>query len=147
MRHRLITQIDIAAPPDQVWRHLADLDSYPEWNPFVTRADGTLAVGSRITILLEPPGGRPMQFRPRVTVLEPGVTLEWLGRLGIPGLFDGRHRFDLSPTAEGTRLVHSESFRGLLVPTQRATLDGPTLRGFEEMNRALARRAGQITAA
>ena len=26
--------VDIAAPPDQVWGVLADLDRYPDWNPF-----------------------------------------------------------------------------------------------------------------
>ena len=83
-----------------------------------------------------------MTFRPRVTVVEPGVALEWFGRFALPGLFSGRHRFDLSPTADGTRLVHSEAFRGGLVPILRASLDGPTQRGFVAMNQALAVRAG-----
>jgi uncharacterized protein YndB with AHSA1/START domain len=31
--------VDIAAPPDQVWDVLADLDGYPDWNPF-SRTEG-----------------------------------------------------------------------------------------------------------
>lgn len=141
MRHRLTTHIDIDATPDEVWHHLIDLDAFAEWNPFITRAEGALHVGQALTIRLEPPGGRAMTFRPRVTVVEPGVALEWLGRLALPGLFDGRHRFDLSPTAGGTRLVHHEAFGGVLVPVLRRSLDGPTRQGFEAMNRALAHRA------
>lgn len=141
MRHRLTTEVDITAPPEEVWRHLTDLDAFPEWNPFITRAEGAVEVGQRLTIRLEPPGGKPMTFRPTVTVVEPGVALEWLGRLGIPWLFDGRHRLDLSPTPEGTHLVHHESFRGLLVPLLRRSLDGPTRAGFTAMNTALAARA------
>lgn len=43
-------------------------------------------------------GGNAIMFRPRITVVEPPVAFEWLGRLGLPGLFDGRHRFDLAET-------------------------------------------------
>ena len=42
-----------------------------------------------------------MTFKPRVTVVEPGRRLEWLGTMGIPGLFDGRHSFTLTPLADG----------------------------------------------
>lgn len=142
MRHRLLTRIDIPATPDQVWRHLTDFTAYGRWNPFITRAEGTLEAGRSLTIRLEPPGGRAMTFRPRVTVVRPGSTVEWLGRTVLPGVFDGRHRFELTPIAGGTRLEHSETFRGLLVPLLRGSLDGPTRRGFEAMNRALADRAG-----
>src|SRR3954463_4222030 len=62
------------------------------------------------------PGGKPMTFTPRVTHVEPGRRLAWLGRLGIPGLFDGAHSFTLEPLDDShTRLVQSESFTGILV--------------------------------
>ncbi len=65
----------------------------------------------------------------------------WLGRFGIPGVFDGAHRFELEPLGEGrTRFVQSEHFRGLLVPLLRRSLRTHTLAGFEAMNRALADR-------
>ncbi|WP_242471958.1 hypothetical protein [Blastococcus sp. TML/C7B] len=66
-----------------------------------------------------------------------GAVLEWLGHLGVPGLFDGRHRFELTATPAGTRLVQSESFSGLLVRPLRGFLDGGTLAGFRAMNDAL----------
>lgn len=141
MRHELRTEVEIAAPPEQVWHHLTDLAAYAGWNPFITSAAGSVAVGARLTLRMEPPGGRAMTFRPTVTQVEPGRVLEWLGRLGVPGLFDGRHRFELQPTAAGTRLVHREWFRGLLVRAMRGSLDGPTRQGFEAMNAALAEQA------
>ena len=140
VRHRLETSIDIGATPAQVWGVLTDLHAYREWNPFIVSANGTVAVGEELENRLEPPGGRPMTFRPTVTAVDPDRTFEWLGRLGLPGLFDGRHRFDLVPTSGGTRLLHTEDFNGVLVRLMRKSLDGPTLAGFNAMNRALKHR-------
>lgn len=139
--HHLTTSIDIAAPPERVWSILVDLDRYTAWNPFIRSASGAVTVGARLAVRLHPPGGRPMTFRPTVTTAEPPRRFEWLGHLVVPGLFDGRHRFDLEPSATGTRLTQSEDFTGLLVPVLRRALDGPTRAGFEAMNAALKARA------
>ena len=112
MRHELRTEIDIAAPPERVWAHLVDLPAWSDWNPFITWARGTPAVGERLSLRMEPPGGRRVTMRPTVTVASEGAALEWLGRLVPPGLFDGRHHFDLVAVDGGTRLVQKESFRG-----------------------------------
>ena len=138
MRHQIHTEITIEAAPEEVWSVLTDLDRYQEWNPFLVSAEGDVAVGQRLVNRLQPPGGRAQTFRPTITVVEPNRAFEWLGRLGLPGIFDGRHRFDLEPTDDGgTRLVHQEHFRGLLVPFMRRMLDGSTREGFELMNEAL----------
>ena len=140
MRHVLCTAIDIEADPEVVWRHLADLAAYADWNPFITSAAGEVAPGRRLELRMEPPGGRAVTFRPHVVSVSPASSLEWLGHLGVPGLFDGRHRFDLIPTDEGTHVVQRETFTGLLVRPLRRSLDRGTLAGFEAMNEALRRR-------
>jgi hypothetical protein len=140
MRHELRTEITIDAAPSEVWRYLTDLAAYHEWNPFITSGAGSTAVGERLTLRMEPPGGRAMTLRPTVTDTDTGRVLEWQGRLGVPGIFDARHRFELNGTDTGTRLVHSEMFRGLLVRPMRRSLDSHTRAGFEAMNAALARR-------
>ena len=146
MHHQLHTEIDIDAPPDVVWSVLTDLDGYSAWNPFITSAEGTAEVGRQLTNRLEPPGGRAITFRPRVTMVDPERTFEWLGRLGFRGVFDGRHRFELKPTATGTHLVHGEEMTGLLVRVLRSSLDSQTKPGFEAMNTALKTRAESIAA-
>ena len=141
MHHRLHTEIEIAAPIDAVWETLTDLAAYRDWNPFVVSADGRAEVGERLTNRLQPPGGKAMTFKPTVTVVEPTVAFEWLGRLGLPGIFDGRHRFDLAPSEDGGTLVtQSEQFDGILVRFTRRSLDTRTIAGFEAMNAALKAR-------
>ena len=141
MHHELRTEIEIDAPVEAVWETLTDLTAYPEWNTFIVSAEGRAAVGERLTNHLQPPRGRAMTFKPTVTVVEPTVAFEWLGRLGMPGIFDGRHRFDLAPSANGgTRLMQSEQFSGILVRFVRRSLDTQTIAGFEAMNAALKAR-------
>lgn len=141
MAHDLHTEIDIDAAPGTVWAILTDLPAYRDWNPFITSSEGDVAVGERLTHRLEPPGGKAMSIRPTVTDVDQGRAFEWLGRLVMPFLFDGRHRFELVPTGDGTRLVHTEHFTGLLVPFLKKTLDTTTVAGFEAMNSALKARA------
>src|SRR3546814_17825715 len=110
MAHELHTEIEIGAPPAVVWVVLTDLPAYPDWNPFITSSQGALAVGERLVNRLEPPGGRPITFKPTITEIEDGRALSWLGRLLLPGLFAGRHRFELLPSGEGTRLRNMERY-------------------------------------
>jgi hypothetical protein len=141
MRYQLHTDIAIDAPPDAVWDILIDLDSYSDWNPFVVSSHGTVAVGEQLTNRMQPPGGKAMTFRPKVTAVETERVFEWLGRLGLPGIFDGRHRFEIEPTPTGSRFTHTEAFNGMLVRFMKKSLDGQTVQGFEAMNSALKARA------
>ena len=142
MRHELRTEVLIEADTHTVWEILADVGSYAEWNPFVVASEGRPVVGERLVNRMQPPGGRAMTFKPTVTEAEPGRSFEWLGRLGVPGVFDGRHRFELEPAGDGgTRLVHGERFSGILVRFMRRSLDSETKAGIEAMNEALKDRA------
>lgn len=145
MHHELHTEIVINAPTDVVWKVLVDLDQYADWNPFIVESSGRVAVGERLVNRMQPPGGKAATFRPTVTEVDPERTFEWLGRLGIPGLFDGRHRFELRSTPNGaTTLLHSEYFSGLLVRALRSSLDTRTKAGFEAMNSAMKLRSEQL---
>lgn len=138
---RIAAEIVIDAPPERVWSVLSDTSAYPEWNPFMRRIDGELAEGERIAVRLEPPGGPKTTFRPRVLEVLPGRRMRWLGRLLVPGLFDGEHVLEIEPVDPShARFRQSETFRGVLVPFTGRLLDS-TLAGFGQMNDALKRRA------
>ena len=136
---RIETAIDIAAPPEAVWGVLVDFAAYPDWNPFIRRLQGEARVGARLEVTVQPPGGKPMTFKPTVLAAEPARELRWLGRVLMPGLFDGEHGFRLEATAGGCRLHHGETFGGILVPLFGKMLDD-TERGFAALNAALKER-------
>lgn len=132
--------IEIHATPDQVWRVLTDLPSYPEWNPFIPEITGNVTVGSRLRVRIRPPGKRGMTFKPVVTAATAGREFAWLGTLGFRGVFDGAHRFVIDDLGDGrSRLTQSETFRGVLVPLLARSL-GATADGFGQMNTALRLR-------
>jgi hypothetical protein len=133
--------IDIAAPRWRVWQVLTDVDRYPAWNPFITSVEGVLREGSKLRVRIEPPGRKGMTFEPTVVALAQEKELRWLGRLLMPGLFDGEHAFGLEELAEGCRFRQTERFSGILVPLFGAGLPEATRRGFEAMNAALKARA------
>jgi hypothetical protein len=142
MAKQLRTHIDIHASPERVWQILTDFAAYPQWNPFMPQASGSARRGQRLTIRLQPAGGRGTTFRPTVLEADPGKRLRWIGHLLVPGVFDGEHSFTIQPLGDGqVRLVQQEDFRGLLVPLLARSLDRRTLPAFEQMNQALKRRA------
>ncbi len=82
-----------------------------------------------------------MTFKPTVLKVEPERELRWLGRLLVPGIFDGGHSFRVEPAGEGrVRFTQAERFGGVLVPVFGKKMLEQTRRGFEAMNEALKQR-------
>ena len=144
MASRLHSETAIQASSQRVWDVLTDFAAYPEWNPFIPRITGSLETGSRLDVQLQPPGSRGVRMRPTVQAAEPPRELRWLGHLGVPGLFDGEHRFRIEPLGTArVRFVQEERFSGLLAPLVLRFVERGTRQGFESMNQALKVRAEQ----
>ena len=146
------SEILIDATPERVWEVLTDFAAYPEWSSFIATISGSLEVGGKLIVRVQPPGGRGMTFKPTLKHAEPARHLGWLGRVVVPGVFDGAHDFVLPPAgagnggpAVGTHVLQRETFTGVLVGLFRRTIDQTSV-GFEEFNRALKGRAEQSTA-
>src|SRR5262245_3175301 len=128
----LRTEITIAAGAERVWQVLTDFAAYRGWNPFMLEASGRAAPGERLTIRMQPVDGRAMTFTPTVLEAAPGRRLRWLGRLLLPGIFDGEHSFTIEPAGGGVRFVQEEHFRGVLVPLLAKRLEKGTRPAFEQ---------------
>ena len=136
----ITTHITVNAPVEDLWETLTDLAGYRTWNPFIIAAAGAITVGERLDLTIQPDGGRAMAFKPWVTAVEQHHYIEWLGRLALPGIFDGRHSFTLTPMAgRRTFVQQSETFTGVLTPVA-GSIFTRSRAGFLAMNEALARR-------
>ena len=124
---------------------LSDFAAFPEWNPFLRTAKGDLTPGSKLEVRIQPEGGTGMTFKPTVLKAEPGKELRWLGRLMMPGLFDGEHHFIIESLGESqVRFIQGKQFSGVLVPIMALMgLFKKTEKGFGDMDRALKTRAEQ----
>lgn len=132
------SSIKIQAKPDQVWKFFSQFNEYPNWNPFIKKLEGKVEEGKTFNVEIQPPGNKPMTFKPIVKVLQKGAYLEWKGHLFMKGLFDGIHYFELIDNQDGsTTFIQGERFSGILVKPLLKIIGKDTQDGFEAMNLAL----------
>ncbi|NCP84850.1 MAG: SRPBCC domain-containing protein [Bacteroidetes bacterium] len=82
-----------------------------------------------------------MDFTPNVVAFETNKLFVWKGKVLIPGLFDGEHRFEIVDNGDGTTTFkQSENFNGILIPFFKEMIHVNTKQGFESMNTELKTR-------
>jgi hypothetical protein len=146
MAKQLHAEVEIGATPDRVWEVLTDFAAYQDWNPFIVQAAGQAVPGTRLELHMRLSGRRPTTIRPEVLEADPARRFRWLGRVLVPGVFDGEHTFTIEPAGPGrARLTQHEEFRGLLAPLVVKLIAKPTLASFHQMNQALKTRVEQPT--
>lgn len=132
------TRITIKAPIQKVWDTLFQFEAYPEWNPFITQISGNPTPGNSLKTAIQIPGKTPMIFTPKVLVSQTHKEFRWKGKLGITGIFDGEHYFQLSITnSNETVFTHGEKFTGILSGLMLRFIKEDTLKGFTAMNMAM----------
>lgn len=137
-RKSISTEIIINVPAHLVWSEFTDFKSYPQWNPFLRKLTGNVKEGNTIEVTFQIRDSDPVVFSPRILKHEKDRIFQWEGRLLMPGIFTGKHTFELMELEENkTRLVQREDFNGILVPF--FDFDS-TIEGFELMNQALKER-------
>ncbi len=142
MGYLIHTQIDINAPAPVVWDILVDLGSYRDWNPFVVSARGNIAAGEVLHVQPRDSRRKTYSFRPVVKLCTEGRAFSWVGHVLHPQIAAGEHIFELESLGDRQcRLIHDEVLSGLALPLMVLLTRHKIVRGFEEMNRALKRRA------
>ncbi|HEY0250997.1 MAG TPA: SRPBCC family protein, partial [Kofleriaceae bacterium] len=97
---RIQTSVKIAirATPAAIWTLLTDAAKFPSWNHTVTRIDGVIARGNKLSLRV--PAAPKRVFKPRVTELEPEKRMVWSE--GVAPMFQGVRTYTLTPNADGT---------------------------------------------
>ena len=137
----IISEIEIKAKPSKVWEILVDFASYPEWNPFVLKIEGELAVGATLEVTIQVPNRDIITFKPIVVKVNPNEEFRWKSKMLARFLFTGEHYFILEPIGEeSTKLIQGEKFTGFLVPFLAKPSNEVPL-GFIEFNEAIKLRS------
>jgi len=146
------TYTDIAAPPEQVWAVLTDLEDYDRWNPVLRKMRGRCEPGATIRFVVAG-GPAPVPISAEIVVVEPARELRWVGppQPWLRKLVSGSHWFRLEPTEHGTRLEHGETFRGAALPARWGRFERWLGARYDAVNEALrreveARGAGPVSA-
>lgn len=142
------TEIQIDATAAEVWADLMDFESYADWNPLVQYNGGDPQVGMRLDLVIKQPSGSTFAVKPLVTERVENRKFQWLGKLFVRGIFDGRHTFEIEDRDGGVVLKHYENFGGILMfPMGWFGVYRKTKPGFEMMNQELKRRVEERTSA
>lgn len=136
------TDFEINASDAEVWAVLADLDSYPDWNPALPAISGELREGSVLSMTLALPGRPALNVKAKVIEVIPNRRFSWRGHLGADVLFTGYREFAIEPlAADRVRFTHIEDLRGWLAPVFEAVMGGPVQHHHENLNESLKKRA------
>lgn len=135
------SHIGIDASATRVWDVLTDFGRYAEWNPLFTSAEGSLANGSRVKVVLKAPFGRRVELRGRVVRMEPERELVWRSRTIVPGLYHCESGFRIESESGQVRLHHRESYGGGLMSVVAGARGVRMREGCFAMNLAIKRRA------
>ena len=141
-RHTVCSDsVDIEAPVRQVWEILADVERYGEWNPFTTRVDTSLEVGSSVDLYVSLGPFRLKQPESIQDVVPPSL-LAWGTTMGARWLLKTRREQRLESLGDTRcRYTTTDAFAGVLTPVVVLLFGGLIRRGFNAMALALKERA------
>jgi hypothetical protein len=141
----IATEVTIAASSATIWRILADVERYPQWNPYIRELHGRLAPGEPIRFRFALTRKIALPATARVLTAKAERELDWAGHLLWEWLFRAEHYHRLEPVSDASvRFHHGEHFSGVL-----AVLLWPFLRvwgpgRYRATNLALKQRAEAI---
>lgn len=137
----------IAAPTPVVWKVIADLDKYPEWNPFVVACKSTLAVGDPIIMRVRLLPGLALVQRESIREYVSEQSMEYGIQLPVGMLRSVRRHVVMAQADNATQYESYFRLSGWLAPVVKVLLNRQLLKGFRAMSDALVARAESLAQA
>jgi hypothetical protein len=106
----------LPAARQQVFETLMQWNTYPEWNPYITRIDGKPLVGQVIQVYFFMGFGPRLPLSCKLDQMDAQkTTAAWEYKAFLPWLYTARHVFTVEDTRPGTcRIVQTEHIQGLM---------------------------------
>ena len=124
---RIDRAIDIAAPPERVWRALTDAAELAAW--FQVTIEGALAPGGDVWMTSVHPGHVGQRFKVSVIEMTPPSRVVWKWHAEPQTTVT----FTLTRTATGTRLAVEETGFDAVALERRAKVYGDNSQGWSEV--------------
>jgi uncharacterized protein YndB with AHSA1/START domain len=118
-------EAEVLAPPETVFAVIAEVASWPRWNPDVRSAsmEGPVSKGTRFRWK-----AGPSTITSTLEDVEPPRRISWTGTtMGIRAV----HVYELTPRGDRTLVVTKESWDGLLVRLFRTSMRGVLQKSLE----------------
>lgn len=112
-RKSVHVEIDIPAPPSEVWTVLTNTDKYAEWNPVFVLTQGELEASAKLVYEVQETDSKTVTIPTTVKAFHPLKRINQVG--GYKGILTFDHTYELVPIEQGTRLVIHEEYRGIWV--------------------------------
>lgn len=139
MAWEISTRTPVRASPSAVWDVLTAFETYPEWNPTLTRVEGTPELGERLRLTASLPSLPSIPLVGTVIVLDPERELRWETKLPPDGVVALQHAFVVETDGE-TVLEQRARFEGALAKPLMERVGADVRAGLEAMNRAVVDR-------
>jgi len=131
------TTIEIDAPIEKVWAELLNIADYPAWNPLVKDIRGELKEGNRVEVSIIP---LKSKFKVMLTAFRPHQEMTWKGGVVASWLVCAEHYYKLEVTGSKTKLLHGETFTGILSYLMPSFVKNRMRKIFEKHNWLLKQR-------
>ena len=110
---RFSAETSINAPPEAVWRVLADVANWAKWDPGTDAAEGVVEKGGELIFRSTQSPGQSLKVR--LTAVDEPYLLEWTG--GVPRAFTTLRTHRVTPDGDQASSVEvSEELAGALLP-------------------------------
>jgi hypothetical protein len=133
------TEIEIIAPPSKVWNIITDIKKWQDWSPTINASQGEASLGSTlsITMMSKEEGKDGPKYNPKIIKLDEPNYFHWRAHMMAGFLFTNDKIFELKEKNSGTKLIHTETFKGLLAPLFRGQMKKGVPPMLHSMNEAL----------
>jgi len=133
------TEIEISAPPEKVWAILTDIDKWHEWSPTINASQGEASVGSTLTITMmsKEAGKDGPKYSPKIIQMDEPTYFHWRAHMMAGFIFTNDKIVELEKTASGTKVIHTETFKGMMAALMKGQMDKGVPPMLNMMNDAL----------
>ena len=112
MPFRIQHRVGVKAAAPQLWEILADLEAWTDWNPFYTKAEGKLSIGTTLVLTRAMGEAAPQTVSGRVVDWVPDSQILWSRPAGLLAKATGFVEIEVL-SEEGCILSVGELFEGL----------------------------------